>query len=132
MYQEEHIPFILRLTGLSRSDFNTLFFEQGIEYLKREANYDEWGVNMISQHPMFWAWWKNIWHNKDCGFVFKHKHVNFESLSERGRRNYNDRYRELHHAANIEFRPPKFIISEAYEKLIIELSKKNTNVEDKS
>lgn len=127
-FQEEHIPFILSMTGMSRTEYNTLFFDQGIEYLRREANYDEWGVNMVAKHPMYWAWWKNVWYNFDVELIKVVGHIHTTSLGEKQKRNYREKYHKLHDAHAITYHPPKFIISAAYEKLIVDMKNSENHV----
>lgn len=127
-FQEEHIPYILLITGMTRSQYNTLFFEQGIEYLKREANYDEWGVSMVSKHPMFWAWWKNVWYNCDSDIMPELKRIRTHVLNDRLKRDVREAYRKIHDAERMKLHPPKFIISAAYEKLIVDMKNAENHV----
>lgn len=123
----ENSKRIMFMTGITESQLNTMIFDQGIEYLRREAGYDEWGIKVISCCSMYWAWWKNLWYNRDIQFLQSLGNINTENLTERGKRNLFLEYQVAHDLKNIDQYPGSIIMQQAYENIITEIIKINTN-----
>jgi len=119
---------IIRITGIDQVDINSMIFESGIEYLRREAEYDEWGVHILSQCGMFWNWWKNLWFNRDAKFLQELEKIDFEYLSERRKNNFKVLYKSTHDIKNIDQYPNTIVMREAYSLLMREISKRVPNV----
>lgn len=99
---------VLRLIGITEPQYWDLLIDQGHGYLTNNHG-DNVMYKALSESAMFWAWWRNHWHQQDMLFVDEVK-----KMSESERRQY---YEIVHSLTDFTFTPPKNVLRDAFIKL---------------
>jgi hypothetical protein len=106
---------VCNLIPMSQDMYAELQYIEGITYLHLYIPDDDYGRRILEGERMFWAWWKNEWHQRDELFLSKAKEL---TVSER-----IDWYMELHTAAILvkEIHPHSVALGTTYARMIGEL-----------
>jgi hypothetical protein len=113
--------------GISNAQHSQMVWDQGRQWIKRNVAKDEYSIDIIEQSPLFWAWWRNLWQQRDEKFVWETCLKKQElPLTGKTKEIAIELYNEAHDVTQIKERPNRFVIEEigrflrAAEKVEIE------------
>jgi hypothetical protein len=99
---------VIDLLAISEVQYGDYLLQQGLAYLDEQL-----GGNIIGRelaaNALFWAWWRNHWHDIDMEFVESVKH-----MSAHERQLY---YEILHDHRAFEYRPQRAILQDAIKHI---------------
>jgi len=103
--------------------YNEYVFNSGLDYLKAYLNRDEYGIKLLQESPIFWAWWKNHFTNRDENFLLLHKNKPIVNLEIR--RQLYEQYNNGKKLAR-DIHPNSVVLHESYATMITELVEEET------
>lgn len=98
---------VITLLGISEVQYGSFLMQQGLAYLN-DAMEDTPMAKKLAENAMFWAWWRNHWHDIDMDFISEVKRMSRYEMQLY--------YESLHDYKTCEYRPHKAIIQDAIEK----------------
>ena len=104
---------ILALLGISAAHYNIVQYEMGLAYLKKLYNVHDDTVLPHEHSPMFWAWWKNTWRNRDELFIhhtLDYIHISGNNAPCFVMENPFDYFKASHYIDSRDYRPGMHII----------------------
>ncbi|MBD3748971.1 MAG: hypothetical protein IE931_05700 [Sphingobacteriales bacterium] len=74
---------IMQMLHLSDEEYFNNVFDRGMDYAREETDGDEFGQQILTQSPSFWAYWKNEWAKREQHFLAMYKDSDcFDFLSD--------------------------------------------------
>lgn len=95
---------VMQLLDITELQYGSLVMDAAFAYLHQHMG-DSPSKNELSKTSLFWAWWRNHWHDVDMDFIQEVKHM---SKAER-----NDWYAIVHDPATFNYTPQKSILQDA-------------------
>jgi hypothetical protein len=103
-------------------DYSRYQYETGIAYLTHYLNHDEYSIQAMERHRIFWNWWKNHWTNRDEKFMEQVVNTTFSVNTQR------ELYNDMHDAETLArcIYPNGVVLNETYADMVTELVKHET------
>jgi hypothetical protein len=98
---------VIGLLGITEERYGNYQMQQGEAYLHEQLGSSLMGKK-LAENALFWAWWRNHWHDVDMDFITEVKHMSRYEMQLY--------YETLHDDRSCEYRPHKAIIQDAIEK----------------
>lgn len=98
---------VIALLGIDQLRYAEFQMAQGEAYLHDQLG-DTLMGKKLAANALFWAWWRNHWHDVDMDFITEVKHMSRYEMQQY--------YELLHDYRACEYRPHKAIIQDAIEK----------------
>lgn len=95
---------VITLLGITEERYGTFLMECALEYLDGHLEGCVIGKE-LAKNSLFWAWWRNHWHDRDMEFVEECK-----KMSQRERNMY---YEIIHNPQSFTFTPQKSVLLSA-------------------
>lgn len=117
---------VCELLNWTEMQYAETVYHEGLAYLKAYIIKDDHAIAALERSPIFWAWWKNHWQNRDAAFL---KHCQEREI------NFRD---ELYHALNNgaelagSIYPNSVVLNESYALMITEVIQQETNHYEKA
>lgn len=117
---------VCELLNWTEMQYAEFVYHEGLAYLKAYLPGDAHAAGILERSPIFWAWWKNHWQNRDAAFL-KHcreRAINFKT----------ELYNSLHDGAELadSIYPNSVVLNESYALMITELVNNETRQHEKA
>jgi hypothetical protein len=99
---------VMALLGWDELAYNEYQMAQGMAYLDEQLGEDKIGKK-LAENALYWAWWRNHWHDVDMEFIYEVK-----NMTQQERRLY---YECQHDYKAFEYKPQRIILQDAIEKI---------------
>ena len=102
---------ILALLEWDDLEYGNFLMQMAEAYLMKQCGPDVYGIEFLLKSPMFWAWWRNHWAQRDSRFLTHWADCNcLEEVCEE--------YQALHCAANLHMRPHRVVMEKSYMYMV--------------
>lgn len=108
--QQVNRQLVLRKLGISEEDYWDMMLDAGTRYLKNVLQVDGC-IDDIMGAELYWKWWLNHWQKWDATWLREQKH---EEPWLRAKL-----YDQLHDASEYGFAPNKHIMSELFQRSVL-------------
>lgn len=107
-YRYIHLAF-----GFSNAKYGQMVWDQGRQWIKRNICQDEYSIDIVEQSPLFWAWWRNLWQQRDSQFIWQASLERLPlPLTGKELTVAIELYNEAHDVTQIKEKPNRFVIEE--------------------
>ena len=104
-------------------------YNTGLEYLKEYLHGDSHAIGILERSPIFWAWWKNHFTNRDEKFVMLNRTTPIRNQEIRIQ--LYEHYNEAAMLAD-SIHPNSVVLNESYALMITEVVNHETRQHEKA
>lgn len=98
---------VIALLDITESQYGDYVMQQGLAYLEEQLGDAQMGKR-LAENKLFWAWWRNHWHDIDMDFITEVKHMSRYEMQLY--------YETQHDYKAFEYKPQRAIIKDAIEQ----------------
>ena len=114
---------ILKLCGMSESEYSELVFNSAFAYLEDYFPGDTWGQGILSRSSHFWMWWTTQWDRRDGLFIINNGLSSLQENLSREKKHLQELYINHHSISSINCYPSKIVMELSYDLMITEMNK---------
>jgi hypothetical protein len=120
---------VCELLNWTEMQYAEYVYNTGLEYLKEYLRGDMHAIGILERSPIFWAWWKNHFTNRDEKFVMLNRTTPIRSQEIR-----IQLYHHYNEAAMLadSIHPNSVVLNESYALMITEVVNHETRQHEKA
>ncbi len=120
---------ICGLLNWTEMQYAEYVYNTGLEYLKDYLRGDTHAIGILERSPIFWAWWKNHFLNRDEKFIALHRTtpIHNEDIRLQLYNHYNDPV-----MLTDSIHPNAVVLNESYALMITEVVNHETRQHEKA